>query len=98
EDRTSRGFFIKVKRLRVVLLRKGDNVFLLNTHAAVRLEHLSDREILEIPFCHRFDTPKASDGGEYNGRLWGHTRGILWAAFPFSRRRGYHSESLRGEG
>jgi hypothetical protein len=27
-----RGFFIKVKRLRVKLLRKSDNVFLLNAN------------------------------------------------------------------
>src|SRR5262249_26336468 len=80
-----RGFFIEVERLRVVLLRKADNVFLVNTHAAVRLEHLSDCEILEIPFRHR-SIPPASDGGEYNGRPWGHTWGNFKGS-PFLSRR-----------
>src|SRR5262249_55269317 len=75
----------EVKRLRVVLLRKGDNVFLVNTHAAVRLEHLSDCEILEIPFRHQ-SIPPASDGGEYNGRPWGHTWGNS-KGLPFLFRR-----------
>jgi hypothetical protein len=57
EAKTARGFFVKVKRLRVELLRKGHNVFLLNANATVGFEHLSDGEILEIPFRHRFDHP-----------------------------------------
>ena len=82
EHRVARGFFIEVKRLRIELLRKGDNVFLVNANAAVRLEHLPDGEILEIPFRHRFDCLSLKMAASISGRS-AIARGEIRRGLPF---------------